>query len=45
MMEEASDEQPEMVTHEEAMQAEIEATANIPPSLAGKKILNIVLDN
>lgn len=34
MMEEASDEQPEMVTHEEAMQAEIEATANIPPSLA-----------
>ena len=32
-MEEASDEQPEMVSHEEAVQAEKEATASL--SLAG----------
>ena len=36
MMEEANDEQPEMVTHEEAAQAEREATANIQLSSSGK---------
>ncbi|XP_035827309.1 protein PRRC1 [Aplysia californica] len=33
MMEEACEEQPEMVSHEEAVQAEKEATASLPPSV------------